>query len=169
MKRNVKRHAVVQPLGQSYRYIPLTQNQNAIVDVEDFESLNRNNWCLWEGRNCRYAVRWEKRLIIRMHREIMGNSGPEIDHVDGDGINNKKSNLRACTHEENMHNSTRRVLNHHLRGANPVKGSKKSKWNSSIRYRGETIYLGTFSTEIEAHAAFRAKAIELRGEFTRLD
>ena len=56
-KLRVKRHAVTQPLDQSYRLIPLTQGQNAIVDVEDFEWLDQWNWCAqWTGRHF-YAVR----------------------------------------------------------------------------------------------------------------
>jgi hypothetical protein len=74
MKISVKRHAVTQPLDQSYRLIPLTQNQTVIVDAEDFERLDRWNWTalFLKHRNSFVAGRCdENNKTILMHREIL--------------------------------------------------------------------------------------------------
>jgi len=86
--------------------IPLTQDKFAIVDDEDFEWVNCHNWCLEKGKGKEYAQRKIGRVkTVKMHREIMCVlSGLEVDHINGNGLDNRKVNLRLCTHGENAMN-----------------------------------------------------------------
>lgn len=85
-----------------------------------------------------------------------------IDHIDGDRSNNKLQNLRECTQGQNNANSRARKG---LKGA--YKARKSAKWNAVISVRGVSKYLGSFNTELEAHAAYCAEAKYQYGEFFR--
>ena len=96
------------------REIPLTKNKVAVVDDEDYERIAQFKWhsvCMGLYRKIWYAVRdardGEQMEIERiyMHREIMGATpGVEIDHRNGDGLDNRKQNLRPATHAQNIRN-----------------------------------------------------------------
>jgi hypothetical protein len=91
--------------------IPLTQGYFAIVDDSDFDMLNRVKWHANKGHNTFYAQRsvlqengkWKN---VQMHRVILGVHDPKIqvDHINGDGLDNRRCNLRSCTRSENMQN-----------------------------------------------------------------
>jgi len=120
--------------------------------------------------NCTfYAVRADGNTKTSMHREIMNApKGLDVDHIDGNGLNNRKSNLRLCTHAENVHNS-RPMRN----GSSKYKGvcwhKTYKKWYSSIGKTGKRFYLGRFDNEIDAALAYDKKAKELFGEFAYLN
>lgn len=81
--------------------IPLTQNKFAIVDSDMFDYLNQWKWTL----QMNYASRRINDNIIYMHRLITNvEDGLEVDHINGDGLDNRKSNLRKCTHLQNLRN-----------------------------------------------------------------
>jgi hypothetical protein len=89
--------------------IPLTQGKVALVDDEDFESIANHKWCAHQRGNTFYAERsrfGNRGGTILMHREILSTSDTalEIDHIDGNGLNNTRANLRVVTHAENMKN-----------------------------------------------------------------
>lgn len=91
-----------------------------------------------------------------------------LDHVDGDRQNNRLSNLREATHTQNLQNSKRaREMASGLKGAYPTANGQT--WTSRIRHNGRSVYLGCFSTPEAAHAAYRAAAERLFGEFARFD
>jgi hypothetical protein len=157
------------PSGDGAKLIPLTQGKFAIVDAEDYERLSKYKWSCQKDRNNYYASRANGNRRISMHREIMkAPKGLQVDHIDGDGLNNRKSNLRLCTHAENVHNS-RPMRN----GSSQYKGvcwhKCKKKWCVSISKSGERTYLGRFEDEIEAAMAYDRKAEELFGEFAYLN
>ena len=93
------------------KLIALTKGKFAKVDAEDFERLSAFKWRVYsrKGHDTIYAVRSQydyetgKTSQISMHREIMGIEG-RIDHKNHDGLDNRKSNLRPCTHSQNMKN-----------------------------------------------------------------
>ncbi len=154
--------------------IQLTQGQIAIVDDEDYEYLSQWKWCAHYDPKSKvyYAIRSSsrflgKRNVIRMHRLVMGNpENLEIDHIDANGLNNQKNNLRACTHVQNIQNRKK-----YKNSANKYKGVKSNyhKWMGRITSGGEQIYLGNFNTPEEAARAYDKKAIELFGEFANLN
>ncbi len=85
--------------------IPLTQGLVAIVDDADYEYLSQFKWCARKAGNTYYAVRQENKRFICMHIQIIGRRpGLEIDHIDGNGLNNRRSNLRFVTLRQNQQN-----------------------------------------------------------------
>jgi len=150
--------------------INLTQGLVALVDDKDFKALNRHKWnALKHGDIC-YAVRTiavsGKRTSLYMHVEIMGKKG--IDHIDHNGLNNQRNNLRFCTVSENMMNRSKQenassiykgVCFHKITG----------KWMAHIRINGKRIHLGLFISEVDAAKAYNAKAIELFCGFAHLN
>jgi hypothetical protein len=168
MKRRVKRHAVVQPLDRSYRLIPLTQNQNALVDSGDFDWLSQWNWTLQASRSSRtsYAYRKEGKRTVYMHCVILGMTGKsEVDHRDQDGLNNGRSNLRPSTHGQNTCNVEKR------RSARKFKGvwCDHGKWRFCVRFNGHQIYQGGYGSAEEAAIGYNEAAQKLHGEFARLN
>lgn len=163
-KRRVKRHSVVQPLEESYRLIPLTQGQNAIVDVGDFEWLSKFNWyAYWhENTNSFYAAKGDK--LEAMHRFILG-CKEEVDHADRNTLNNRRNNLRKATKAQNMHN--RKKLRTNTSGFIGVYWYQG--WKSKIANNGKRHYLGIFSSPEEAARAYDEMAKKLHGEFAFLN
>ena len=89
--------------------IELTQGKFAIVDDGDFEWLNQHKWSAQKGRNTYYAIRGVrengKHKRIYMHIEILGKkNGLQIDHMNGNGIDNRRTNLRHVTSRQNRQN-----------------------------------------------------------------
>ena len=103
-----------------------------------------------------------------MHREIMhAPKGMVVDHIDGNSLNNRRSNLRLCTVSQN-HQNRRRTY-----GSSKYKGAwwdkRRNKWVAAITFKGKYIYLGFFDNEIDAGKAYDRKAAELFGEFAYLN
>jgi len=99
-----------------------------------------------------------------MHRLLVGAWGQEIvDHIDGDGLNNTRANLRIGTQSQNCVNR-RTTPGIHLRGARP----KKGKWQAYIKYQGKQVSLGYYGTEQEAHEAYLSAAKSLHGNWMPL-
>lgn len=169
-KRRVYRHEVVQPLDQSYRLIPLTQGQSALVDTTDYEFLMQWNWsALWEpDSQTFYAIRGA-RPQIRMHRGIVRcDITREIDHINHNGLDNRRENLRVCSHAQNKRNSRKQRDN--TSGYKGVSFYKKnSRWMAYITFNGNRIHLGYFSTDIEAARAYDTAALKHFGLFAYLN
>ncbi len=152
--------------------IPLTQGKYATVDDEDYDWLMQWKWYANFDYHNWYAVRkgtkekGKKRPMIRMHRVIMGaQAGQEIDHENGDGLDNQKHNLRFCTHPQNNYN---RANFHHTSKYKGVSWkTAKGKWYVAIRHKGKHIFIGMYVDEDEAGRAYDEKAKELFGEFAR--
>lgn len=104
----MKRHPVVQPNDPTIRLIPLTRGQNAIVDTIDFEWLSQWNWSSKKRKDTFYARRHEtvdgKRTVIYMHRVIVGGNPVETDHNNGNGLDNRRLNIKGCTRKQNQSN-----------------------------------------------------------------
>lgn len=162
MKKRMKRHAVTQPLGTSYRFIPLTRGQNSIVDAEDFEWLNKWNWyAFWSTKTKSfYAERKPTGKLIRMHREILKCGILElVDHKNHDTLDNRKENLRKATHSQNSCNRRSNIL----KGVSWHK--KAAKWRCYIKINGKQIHLGLFTDKPEASKTYNEAACQYFGEF----
>ena len=153
----------------------------AIVDDEDYDYLIQFNWSVAKSyRTLFYAMRgtWDKithkKSCIQMHRLIMNcPQGMVIDHINHDGLDNRKENLRICTHAENSRN---RKMGHRTdskyKGVLRYKDKRRpkiNKWKAIISTGGKCLYLGSYNTEKEAAIAYNAKAKELFGEFAYLN
>jgi hypothetical protein len=102
-----------------------------------------------------------------MHRLILRvDANTQVDHRDGNGLNNTRGNLRPATHAQNQHNSRLRKDNQ-----SGFKGVHRqgNRWVARIRVDGEQKHLGSFRTPEEAARAYDAAALRLRGEYARLN
>lgn len=147
--------------------IKLTRGYSAIVDDEDYQRFGHLRWGAQVARLnplLVYATRKVKHSILCcLHREIMGaKPGVMVDHRDGDGLNNRRRNLRFCTNSQNLQNQR---LN--ARNTSGFKGVSKGnrKWRAQIRFSGKTIFLGAFKYRIDAARCYDKWARRYFGEF----
>ena len=164
------RHAVTQPQDPSYRLIPLTQGQNAIVDTEDYERVRHRNWIAqWSWNSLTFYATWHSsKEFISMHREILGCSQQEdCDHRNGNGLDNRKRNLRKCTVAQNAWN--RGVDCDSRTGYKGVSARRFDLWRARITVNRKVMHLGDFHSPIEAAKAYDAAAREYHGEFACLN
>jgi hypothetical protein len=154
--------------GVIMKYIKLTQGKQAIVDDEDFGWLNQWKWQTRKTPiNC-YAHRTESRRTIIMHRLIM-NPPPEmqIDHINHDGLDNRRCNLRICTSSQNNRNQRPRKASSQYKGVSWYKDY--GKWEAYIQENGKQKRIGYFNDEVMAAKAYDQKAVELYREFACLN
>jgi hypothetical protein len=144
--------------------IPLTQGKVALVDNEDFEWLSQWKWS-YHGRYAKRNTSRPNQKTIRMHREIMHvPSDMETDHLNHGGLDNRKENLRICTHAENMRN--RKINLNNSSGFKGVHFSKQhKKWRARIEVDGTRKHLGLFLTPEAAARAYDEVAKKLFGKF----
>jgi hypothetical protein len=153
--------------------IKLTKDKFAIVDDNDFQYLNQFRWYFSTSG---YATRdvWCKltrtKNKIRMHREILGlkkEDNDRVDHVDGDKLDNRKLNLRRCSHAQNCQNRPKQSNN--TSGYKGVYFHKQTKrWNAKIGKRPSKS-LGLFVVKEEAARAYDEEAKNRYGEFANLN
>lgn len=158
------------------KLIPLTQGRFAKVDNADFPWLNQWKWCLSKVDKKEYAVRNDyhdgKNHYIRMHVAITGpiKKGLERDHIDGDGLNNQRRNLRICTKAQNLRNRKKPTINDELyTGIHTYNNKKRTKWRAIIGHGGVTTHLGMFNSPEDAARAYDKAAQKYFGEYARLN
>ncbi len=154
--------------------IPLTKGYIALVDPIDAD-LIQFKWCVTEHKNNAYAHRqvWVgKQQMERMHRVVLSrilgrplNSHEHVDHINHDGLDNRRSNLRVATHSQNMQNSRKHSSPQALKGVS--KAGKK--WEARIRINGIQTRLGTFLTPEDAYVAYCKASAQYHGEFSCID
>ena len=142
--------------------IPLTMGLETLIDEQDVKFVSEWFWqstCVYSSKTRKYIYagsylgkkdRKTKRLVY-LHRFLMQpKKGQVVDHLNGNMLDNRRSNLRICTHRENMCNQTRH-RNGKLVGA--IK-QPNGKFKARIRVNGHYLTIGTFDTEIESHEAY---------------
>jgi hypothetical protein len=137
------------------------------IDDEDFENMSKYKWQILKTKHCTYAKRHHNNSTVYMHIEIMKpNNGMQVDHKDGNGLNNQRSNLRICTQKQNKQNRSRQVnqINKYI-GVSKI----KNKWQARYWNNGKTIVIGRFDTEIEAATARNEEILKIRKEFAKLN
>lgn len=156
------------------KIIPIAKGQEIIVDNEDYGELNKFAWCAQKSRHTIYArrrlpVASGKGNIVYMHRVIVGaKQGEQVDHINGDGLDNRRENLRLCTHTENVRNA--RVRKDNTSGYKGVCWHKRDKkWRAAIRINGKPMWLGYYISKEEAARAYDEAAIKHFGEFAYLN
>lgn len=158
-----------EPPDDSIRYIPLTRGLHAIVDAEDYEWLSRYKWHVTPSPRSGtfYARRSRGKGGVLMHREIMNPpEGMVVDHINGNGLDNRRCNLRICTQAENSRNSCK-----HSDGKSRFIGvyPHRDKWEVIVTHERKDHYGGSFTDEVEAARARDRLALQLHGQFARLN
>ncbi len=151
--------------------IPLTQGKVAVVNDADLALVSgyawyaKNRGARWYAQASVYTrVNGIRRgYTLYMHRLILPTEGP-IDHQDGDGLNNRRENLRPCTNSQNKMNQGKYCL-----AASRYKGVSldRGRWKASIRCNGVLRHLGSFRNEEDAARAYNAAALKTFGEWAR--
>lgn len=151
--------------------IPLTRGKFAVVDNENFDSLSQNKWHYWIDPKSlvEYAVRHKKikgkvqRLM--MHREITRSShNLVIDHRNGNGLDNRRENLRTCTKVQN--NMNRKPNKSNQTGLKGISWNTQiRKWKAGIGFKGKAINLGHYYDKRTAALVYRLFSVLYYGEF----
>lgn len=150
--------------------VPLKNSGYAVIDDADLALVNQFRWYLRESTRTKYACRIGDG--IAMHRIILPlPKGLCVDHINHDGLDNRRANLRAATKQQNTRYS-RKIFGHSkFKGVSPRQDPRKikPKWHSRIYADGKSIHLGWFDSEIDAARAYDKKAKELFGVFAVLN
>jgi hypothetical protein len=151
------------------KLIPLTKGRFATVSNVDFKKVSRFNWNYCKNGNNEYALSFsgpkKARRTISMHRLVKGFPDSRVDHEDGNGLNNCRSNLRVATQSQNMANARKR--NDNNSGFKGVSWKRPSrKWCAQIN-PGRVIHLGLFKSPTDAAVAYDQAAIKHFGAFAK--
>lgn len=155
--------------------------RQVFIDDEDLPLIAQYRWKVYQDSrderklHHQYATTYVRNSDgtftgLLMHRLIM-HAGPQqmIDHKDGNGLNNQKSNIRFCTHSQNMRNMRNRI--HTKSGFKGVAYQPKGRrpWIARIWYRKKKMYLGAYSTPQEAARKYNEYALKYFGEYAHLN
>lgn len=155
--------------------IPLTKGRFALVDAEDFDRLAKLKWAVnTQSGKTSYACKSIRikgsrgiKKSLHMHRLIMNlkeGDKAQVDHINNNGLDNRKSNLRVCTISENRGNvKMRRDNKSGFKGVSWI--SRRKKWCSQIRKDNMRFVVGFFDTAEKAAKAYDKKALEIYGSF----
>jgi hypothetical protein len=159
--------------------IRLTQGKTALIDDEDVDLVAAHKWFAHKRQRTSSTSRevWYAhtnvtidgtRTTWQMHRLVMGFPEQDVDHQNGDGLDNRRENLRVATPSQNGGNAVARVD-----GTSSFRGvswfAESSAWMANITIDRRQIYLGLFGDELAAARAYNTKALEVFGPFARLN
>ena len=154
--------------------IPLTQGKYALVDDEDYEYLNQWKWSTDKFGNTFCARRgiWNKKTKsihqLRMHRLITkAPTGKDVDHINGNGLDNQRKNLRVCNHKDNSRSC--RIPKNNTSGYKGVHWHKKhKKWTVGITVNKKRVWIGQYSNIKDAIQSYIQASKKYFGEFSRI-
>lgn len=151
-------------------YVPLTRGYEAVIDACDVPIVKCYNWHVDAHKKHFYAAAGAvidgKPTRIRMHRLLSGaDKGQYVDHIDGDGLNNRRDNIRVCRQRDNMRN--RKMPTTNSTGYKGVWWDKRINcYRACIRVDDKTMHLGRFDDPSEAHKAYCEAAEKYYGEYS---
>jgi len=161
--------------GFSFRKIYLGEGEWTIVDPEDYYQFGNFKWCISGSGSDFYAVRNAKigpgrTTVVRLHREIMKPPlGLWVDHINGNALDNRRSNLRLATPSQNQFNKRKTKSKTASRFIGVSFDKTNGQWMSKLAYQRKLMWLGRFDSEIDAARAYDEAAKKYRGEFARLN
>jgi len=153
------------------KIIELSNGLFTMIDDADFELVSSLKWYF---NSQGYAVRRHEGSLQYMHRALLGlvlGDGIQVDHIDRDGLNNRRENLRICTHAQNMQNKGKNAKNKSgFKGVCHNKGRPINKpWRAKIKLNNKDHHLGYFNTKEQAALAYDDAARKLHGDFALLN
>jgi len=156
------------------KLIPLTRGFFAQVDDKDYDYLMRWKWHVLVKKQTNYASRhfWKEKKSsrMRMHRQILNAQNDlEVDHIDHNGLNNQRENLRICTRSQNAMNRKPIGESKYLGVSYHKDRNGNKSIRATIRINGDEIHLGTYETEELAARSYDRVANEYHGEFANLN
>lgn len=142
-----------------------------LIDPTDAAILTRHAWSISEhGDGLLYVIAYSENRKIYLHREIMQpEERDEVDHRNGNGLDNRRANLRVVAHRLNLANqrTQQRPKSSRYKGVSFYK--RDGRWESSIKINGRKIRLGLFAAERDAAAAYNVAALAAWGDHARLN
>ena len=152
--------------------IPLYNSTKiTVVDDNDFLLLSHHNWQLMSSHNTFYARAFIGNQVILMHQLICPSPSKQYTphHIDGDGLNNQRSNLSLATRaqQEGAKDKCFKTCSSQFKGVSWIKSRKC--WRAYIRAKGIQLNLGYFDSEINAALAYNNAATKYFGEFAKLN
>lgn len=142
-------------------FVELSADLKARVDREDFARVSAFKW---STASKRYARRSVNGRHVYLHRFIVSApKGLDVDHINGDTLDNRRSNLRVCTRRQNLQNMQCKSKSSPYKGVSLDK--RINRWRALIRVNGRRMYLGSFATDVEAGRAYKRAAKLHFGEF----
>jgi len=162
--------------GYPFRRIRLSQGRYAIVDPDDYARLSEHRWHAAKHTRSFYAMRtqWSGKLrrtvTIMMHREIMhAPEGMVIDHINHNGLDNRKANLRLATLADNARNARYPKINTSSKYRGVWYNPKKKRWRATIGINNKRKQVGYFRNEINAARAYDEAAKKYYRDFAVLN
>ena len=151
-----------------YASVDVGKNKVSLIDLDDVDKIKNNNWYIHKAGMVMSRISSDKH--VKLHRYIMDfPTGKDIDHINHDKLDNRKSNLRICSHKQNARNTKKMIKE----TSSIYKGvsfrSNYNNWRSFIKTNEKQIHLGIFENEIDAAIAYNNKALELFGEYANLN
>jgi len=153
--------------------ITANKGLSILVDDKDFDKVSDRHWCCFPARGTYYAMAQNRKSGVRthvlMHRLIL--TAPRnllIDHINGNGLDNRRENLRLCTNSQNCQNA--RMRKHNKSGYRGVHWNERDKgFYARIGVNGKRIWIGFFKAAEDAAKAYDKAAIKYHGDFARLN
>lgn len=162
---------IIKVISKTYGEMTVT------LDEEGLRLYDSRSWNICKNRNNYYLtcnLKKYERGTKFFHRQLLKVTDSQVlvDHINHDGLDNRKTNLRLCNKFENARNARRKAINEtsKYKGVTNIKTTANGKpYMARIKAGNGTLYLGCFKTEIEAAKAYNEKALELHGEFAFLN
>lgn len=153
--------------------IDLTRGKLTFIDDEDFAHVSKLNWFSQKVGRRWYAacdLRSRGGAYILLHRFILSApEGKEVDHKNGDGLDNRRDNLRICSVKNNRRAFRRKIIGCSSRFRGVRWHTLRNKWSAQIKTNGKQFYLGLFTDEVDAAIAYDTAAKKYFGEFASLN
>lgn len=151
--------------NNTVRIIPLTNGKFAIIDKADQHLVGGSSWCFNIGYAARSSSNRDLGVHYLMHRLIIGaKKGEFVDHINGNKLDNRRSNLRLSSKSQNRCNTRTPISN--TSGYKGVSWHKRQKkWHAQVKMNGKNHHIGYYDDPEKAHQAYLEKAKGLHGEF----
>ncbi|WP_346866645.1 MULTISPECIES: HNH endonuclease [unclassified Clostridium] len=151
--------------------IKITQGKTVLVSDEDFQNISQFKWAY--SASTGYAVRKGRKILqeprtVHMHRFIMGASSKvQIDHINGNKLDNRRLNLRIASIQKNAFNRKKPKVICTSKYKGVLKRKNSNRWEARIKFNNKSIHLGRFINEVDAAKAYNRAALYYFGEFAR--